>query len=167
MESVGLHGPSFAVGAVVVDRSGIELDSFYASYAVNVQHTLDEDGEWVKANVMPVLYGITHGDCVTMMESFWAKWLVWREQDAVMAADCAWPVETNFLSNCVSLSREERKMQGPYPLLDISSVLFAAGIDPTPTFNRQRGELPIHNPLCDARQSARILIETLDKLEHK
>jgi hypothetical protein len=50
---------------------------------------------------------------------------------------------------------------GPYPLVDVASVRLAAGLDPLGAYDRTAGELPVHNPLADARQSARLLLEAL------
>jgi hypothetical protein len=50
---------------------------------------------------------------------------------------------------------------GPYPLYDISTLLLSRNEDPVGIFSRDETELPKHNPLCDARQSARILLEHL------
>ena len=74
-----------------------------------------------------------------------------------MVADCPWPVEAKFLNACV----REYGMAGPYPLIDVGSVVLARGGDPTGPFDRLPNELPKHDPLADARQSARVFIEHL------
>ncbi len=94
--------------------------------------------------------------------AFWRRWICWKEQGAVLAADCAWPVEARFLMACVEDSLLEREWQGPYPLIDIGSVLLAKELDPVATFSRLPDEVPIHNPLKDAIQSARILLTALN-----
>ena len=76
-------------------------------------------------------------------------------------ADCAWPVEANFLSACVKLNHKEREWQGPYPLHDLASVLLALGADALAVTERLPDELPAHHPLMDARQSARQLVACL------
>jgi hypothetical protein len=79
----------------------------------------------------------------------------------MLAADCAWPVEARFLAACVDDQPEQRAWEGPYPLIDIASVRLAAGLDPLATVERLPSEMPAHDPLADARQSARLLIEAL------
>jgi hypothetical protein len=50
---------------------------------------------------------------------------------------------------------------GPYPLHDLASILLAHGRDPLAKNERLPEELPEHDPLNDARQSARLLHEVL------
>lgn len=50
-----------------------------------------------------------------------------------------------------------------FMVFDVASVRLAAGLDPLASAPRLDGELPAHDPLRDARQSARLLIEALDK----
>ena len=79
----------------------------------------------------------------------------WKK-GAVLVADHPFPVETRFLDG---LTRHGVAM--PYPLIDVASVRLAAGFDPIGTEPRLRNEEPAHNPLADARQSARLLLEAL------
>ncbi len=44
-------------------------------------------------------------------------------------------------------------------VIDLASLLFAGGRNPTATLDRRETELPVHDPLADAKQSARILTE--------
>lgn len=80
----------------------------------------------------------------------------------LLAADCAWPVEARFLAACVDALPDERRFAGPYPLMEISTWMMAAGQDPMKTHARLESELPQHNPLADARQSARLLMEAIE-----
>jgi hypothetical protein len=96
-----------------------------------------------------------------MREKFWAFWADAKRSGALLVTDCGWPVETNFLNQCIN-DDNERAWDGPYPLIDLSSILLAAGQDPIGEFPRYATEIPAHNPLSDARQSARVLIETLN-----
>jgi hypothetical protein len=74
---------------------------------------------------------------------------------------CAWPVEARFLAACVDDNPMTHEWSGPYPLHDLASVLMAAGRDPLAKNERLPGELPEHDPLADARQSARLLLAAL------
>ncbi len=148
VESIGLLGEGFSVGYVVTQK-GVEIESgLFATNPDNCFGSLD-DRAWVKEH--------------EVRDKFWAKWIEWRDKGAWLAADCNWPVETSFMSYCVSMDKESRRWNGPYPFIDIGSVLFGAALDPLATHNRRENELPKHNPLADARQSARLLNEVLPK----
>lgn len=162
VESVGLHGEGFAVGAVVVDESGKELSScLFVCPIEKATEGKTGDLEWVNKNI-PSL-ALTDSCPTLVRHAFWEFWRVWKEQGAILVADCAWPVEARFLIQCVEDDKASRNWEGPYPLHDLASMLLAKGKDPTGKFGRLETENPEHNPLMDARQSARILIENLHK----
>lgn len=160
VESVGLHGDGFAVGWVVVNRGGETISSGLQSIPPQNAGGTDEGRQWVNENV-PTLpqTGVWLAD---LYNQFWAIWRYWSDQGAVLVADCAWPVEARFLAACVDDEPEERAWQGPYPLHDLASIVLARGGDPIATHERLPDELPAHNPLNDARQSARLMIEALE-----
>lgn len=160
VESVGLHGEGFAVGYVVV-APDMEV-------AVGTRYTCHPDRAnggpegraWVAENCPPVEI-----DCAsprTVRNRFWQDWLLMKERGAVLVADCAWPVEARFLAACVDDDPEARQWQGPYPLHELASFMVAAGMDPMATYDRLPDE-PQHDPLGDARQSARLLIRALSQ----
>lgn len=160
VESIGLHGGSFAVAWVVIDKHGSIQEEEVLSTEPEYVYGCDDssnDRAWVKENVPPIK--VTHSNQRDMRNAFWDKWIEWKEKGALLVADCAWPVEARFLSRCIDDNHKERCWDGPYPLLDLGSMLFTAGWNPLKTFERLQDELPIHNPLADARQSARILVE--------
>jgi hypothetical protein len=94
---------------------------------------------------------------------FWRTWLEWKSRGAVLVADCAWPVEARFLAACVDDNLDARTWDGPYPLHELASFMVAAGMDPMTTYDRLPDE-PQHDPLGDARQSARLLVMALGRL---
>lgn len=159
VESIGLHGEGFAVGFVVVAPDGTELDS--GAYSCLPDMALgDIPGRaWIVENV-PAMEP-THGTPRQVRDAFWTKWREWADKGAALVADCAWPVEARFLCACVDQDSMNRAWSGPYPLHDLASVLFAAGMDPNATYPRLDNELPAHHPLADARQSARLFVEAL------
>lgn len=159
VESIGLHGEGFAVGFVVVDREGNELERGLFAASPHCASGLFEGHKWVKENIPDI--DATHSTPWMVRAAFWRRWMYWKEQEAVLAADCSWPVEARFLIACVEDNLLEREWRGPYPLIDISSVLFAQGTDPLKEFDRLSEELPRHNPLKDAIQSARIFLNAL------
>lgn len=160
VESIGLHGEGFAVGYVVVDREGNTLDSGnFACPVYSAKGTLT-GFEWVKSNCQTL--PVTHNAPWLMRAAFWRAWREWAGKGAVLVADCAWPVEARFLAQCVDDDPMSREWLGPYPLYDVAPIRLAAGLDPLATCSRLPEEEPAHDPLCDARQSARLLMEALD-----
>lgn len=158
VESVGLYGEGYAYGFVVVNENGVELDAGRCSCNPNCADGDSGGRAWVATNCPEIYQSEPTPKAVRCR--FSAEWEEWREQGAIMVADCPWPVEARFLADCV----RDLDMPGPYPLIDVASVVLAAGGDPTAEFSRNKNELPKHDPLCDARQSARVLIEHLIRL---
>ena len=159
VESIGLHGEGFAVAWVVVNRDGDRLGEGCMACDPGQCAGTDEGRQWVAANV-PSLE-VTSPTPQHLRNTFWHEWRHWADQGAVLVADCAWPVEANFLSACVKLNHAEREWQGPYPLHDLASVLLANGADALAVTDRLPDELPAHHPLMDARQSSRQLLAAL------
>lgn len=162
VESMGLHGDGFAVGWVVSDGVS-ELETGYASCDPELAQGTPEDRHWVARWVLPTLPASTHGSLREVRDVFWAAWDSWRRKGALCVTDCPWPVETNFLSSCIGDGPEDRKWGGPYPLIDVASVLLTRNRDPLAKQERYPNELPAHNPVNDARQSLRILLDNLRK----
>lgn len=160
VESVGLHGEGFAIGFVVVNSLGTELDhGLYSCHREICSEGVPGDIQWVVKNVPQMLPNLAIPESVRSI--FWEAWLAWKEKGATLWADCLWPVEARFLLNCVNDNKSDRNWQGPYPFHEIATALLCHGKDPLAKFPRLENEMPEHNPLCDSRQSARILIETL------
>lgn len=163
VESVGLHGEGFAVAG------GVYLENGAPQWEFSISCPLDEcagdvsDREWVKANI-PALHE-THRNPRAMRDAFWLEWARAKAHGAIMAADCGWPVEARFVIACIEDEKELRKWDGPYPFMEIASFLAAAGMDPMKDYERTASEMPKHDPLGDARQSARLLSEALEKLK--
>lgn len=163
VESVGLHGSAFAVaGGVYID--GVAQSEFGFACPQEVAEGDDDDREWVNNNV-PVLHA-THRNPLGIFNAFWARWEDAQRQypGITMAGDCLWPVEARFLASCVDVDRSNRKWGGPYPFHEIASIMASAGMDPMAMYPREPSELPKHDPLADARQSARLLAEALHRL---
>lgn len=181
VESVGLFGRAFAVGWVIVNRAGMEFEEGYLSFAPHMC-TTDPDDAWVIKNVLPALPHVPDSEvdpawrhvarapwvgCSSdyeMWVRFWDAWTAAKKtyQGIVMVTDCPFPVEAGFLLNVVKEYRPQITMDAsPYPIIDVASALVAVGRDPTEAYERLDVELPVHNPVCDARQSVRILQECL------
>ncbi len=162
VESVGLHGEGFAVGGGVFLETGACPWGFEYSCPIDKAQGLHMDRAWVKRN-LPILK-ITHPETKDVRMAFWNEWIKAKKSGAIMAADCLWPVEANFISACIK-DDAQRLVDSPYPFLEIASFLAAAEMDPIGTYDRQPSELPKHNPYCDAMQSARMLATALERLE--
>lgn len=158
VESIGLHGEAFAFGYVVVTANGPIAETFHCCDPETAQGSA-EDRKWVMENIPRM--DSTHASPKELRDQFWKSWNTWREEGAVIVADCAWPVEARFLAQCVDDDPATRCWQGPYPLLDLSAFLWAGGINPLSPQARHPGELPLHHPMMDARQSARLLLDVL------
>lgn len=169
VESVGLHGEGYAVGYVVVGASGVELESGRFACMPSRCGGTASGREWIGKNVPPIR--LTHDEPYQVRDAFWGVWQEWKGKGAILAADCPWPVEARFLAACVDdtrpvlrgvvMAESTREWDGPYPLIDVASVRLAAGLDPLGSEHRLPAEMPAHDPLADARQSARLLVEAL------
>jgi hypothetical protein len=162
-ESIGLHGETFAVGYVVVDGSGAEIDSGLLACDPGLARGDDEGRAWVAEHVRIDADDVWCDDPRDVRHEFWSYWMQHKGAGAILFADCAWPVEARFLAACVDDDPKGRCWDGPYPLHDVASVRLAVGFDPLATVDRLPGELPAHDPLNDARQSARLLVEALNR----
>ena len=123
-EANGLHGPAFAVGAVVVN-DGVCIEECFARCPID--GPIDP---WVIEHVIPAMRdsGETHDSPRAMRDAFWT-WLMAHKQDATIVCDCGWPVETGLLSACVA-DDPTRAFEGPYPLHEVATMLRDAGMDP-------------------------------------
>jgi hypothetical protein len=156
VESIGLHGIGFAVGGGAFYKNGAQMASFLFSCSPENLKGNPEDIEWVNENI-PLLE-VTHRSPRQVRKAFWETWLEYKKiyPGIVMVAECPWPVETNFLSACIQ-DDPTRAEEAPYPLYDVSSIMFACDEDPLATWQRKEAELPVHDPLADSNLSARIL----------
>jgi hypothetical protein len=181
VESNGLYGQPFCVGAVEMDWGGRVIGQFLARCPLD---QVEED--WVLENVIPALEGIdqTHESLGSLQRDF-VTWLVTttaRIGNPIILVDVGFPVDCHFLYSALkseSMERDfgdghkwARQRYSPYPLLDLASVLAGAGFDP----DQNRLELARsiagkewggakHNPVCDAETSALCLIKAIRKME--
>jgi hypothetical protein len=165
-ESVGLHGETYAYGYALVTEGGETLESGYGACSSILAEGTPEDRTWIEKNIDPNLPEPTVKSPREVRSSFWKMWSRHKNNGVILAADCPWPVEARFLLDCVR-DDPTRTPDGPYPLIDVSSVLLASGKDPLGDYKRLEDELPVHNPLADAKQSARLFIEALDVLKKR
>ncbi len=171
VESIGLQGEGYAVaGAVYINKEEKEFFC-YSCNPLSVREESSAARKWCNENIPSIQF--THIGPKDLRNGFCNMWeaLKIRYPGIIMAAECGWPVEANFLSQCVTLSSSDgRKLfdsfSGPYPLHDISSFMLLAGMDPMKTYDRLPNELPKHDPLADVRQSARLMYEAFTRAEN-
>ena len=162
VETNGLHGQAFAVGAVVIDVGGKTHDEFTAR--IKIDGLVDS---WVENNVMPVISDmqISHGSYKDMCDSFW-KWFVdaQRESDYTLVSN-GYPVEYRFLLDCQGADIESRYWEHPFPLIDLPSLLLGLGQLSETTKGKLAAEatknevFSAHHPLHDAKATALTAIE--------
>lgn len=160
-ETDGLWGDPFAVAAIVY-QDGVEV----ARCVGRLPN--DQVGDrWVQKNVLPALgpsdgaCPITHEYYSDMLSDF-ANFYMKHKSEAEVICHMGYIVEAH-------LFREMKRMgyigewDGPYPLLDVSGNLQAAGYDPTSVDSYAKAHsLSItdygttHNPLYDAEVAAKV-----------
>ena len=159
VESIGLHGEGFAVGYVVVNGDGKTLEEGMLVCDPDEAQGTPVNRRWIEDNVPAMNTTWVDISPKEVRTEFWKVWQLWKERGATLWADCAWPVEARFLAQCVDDDPKVREWEGPYPLHEIATAALLCGRDPLVTLDRLPDEQPQHNPLNDARQSARVFIE--------
>jgi hypothetical protein len=164
VESIGLHGEGFAVAGGVYLGNGAAQWEFRFCCPAEMAEGLLTDRDWVYKNV-PVME-ITHRNTLGLRMAFWSEWEKAKAWGAEMAAECLWPVEARFVQACIK-DDAQRLSDAPYPFHEIASIMLSAGMNPMENYERKASELPKHEPLADARQSARLLSEALALLNQQ
>lgn len=164
VESIGLHGEGFAVAGGVYLENGATQWEFRAACPPEAAQGSDADRQWVSENVPRMEY--FYNTPRRVRDAFWKGWIKARASGAEMAAECLWPVEAGFVRACIA-DDPARTWEGPYPFHEIASFMAAAGMDPMGEYERTASEMPKHEPLADARQSARLLSEAIAKIANR
>ncbi|KIR01290.1 hypothetical protein P261_00104 [Lachnospiraceae bacterium TWA4] len=153
-ECDGLYGRFISVAMVVIDNNGHEVDRMYKGIKKN-QLLNSVESLWVRENVLPVMKEYDEVDNENeLIEAVWAFWMNYQK-DAYMIVDVGYPVEARLLMNCVQNDPKTRIMQAPFPLLDLSSMLYAKRQDPLMDRSRFSKDV-LHNPLTDVDISIKI-----------
>ena len=155
-ECDGLYGAFLSVGIVVTTLLGEELDRAY--FGIRKERLVVND-EWTRLNVLPIMGGYQEVDDENMLlEKTWEFWMKYQS-DSYAVADVAYPVETRLFQSCVEIDRQARMFLAPFPLMDLSNMLYLRGLEPL----IERKELlpeqytcTEHNALEDSRMSAMI-----------
>jgi hypothetical protein len=165
LETNGLHGNAFAVGAVVVDAKGNVLDKFVARCPLP-PHV----DEWVEVNVLPVIGNIpvSHPDAKTLRKDFWEWYLRAEKNSNYVLVSNGYPVEYRFLLQCQEDDIQKRYWQHPFPILDLTSILLATGHDPSTKSKLiadivREGKFARHHPVDDATIAALAAFKALGR----
>ena len=148
-ESTSLHGSTFAVGCIVSDKKGKEIDRFELMSLEGAQKAND----WVKKNVIPNLQDLK--TCKTDLElrNEFFKFYQKHAENCKIYSDVNFPVETNFLSAVASDDLVNREFSMPYPLFDIAMYVDVE-IDRCEKYEKETGlKLRKHNPTDDSISS--------------
>jgi hypothetical protein len=168
LETNGLHGQAFAVGALIIDGHGQVHDEFSARRELK-----DNIDEWVSINVLPVISDmpITHTDYESMRESFWTWYLSAKKKADYVLVNNGYPVEYRFLLDCQEADIEERYWQHPFPILDLSSLLIQVERRPskikTKLFSQLKADEKYfsHHPVHDAKKAAIAAFKAFEKAD--
>lgn len=155
-ECNGLPGRAFAVALTLSDRTG-ELE--HVVYRCPIDEPVDP---WVAANVLPQMgdLEVNTPDYAGLLVNVNHTYQEWAEDGTLLAAHVPWPVEARLL---LDMLPGDDIWRGPYPLIDVASVLLTKGHNPLSVDDYLTahgiafpGGSP-HNPLYDARAAERCL----------
>ena len=155
-ETDGLYGPFLTVAIIVVDENGAEIERGY--YGIERDKMQIQDS-WTKEHVLPLLGAYEACESVeVLLERFWEFWMRY-ERNCLVVADVPYPVECRLFEACVRKNASERMFHCPFPLLDLSSMLYAKGMDPLIEREKLLGDTEgrmEHNALDDVIASVKI-----------
>ncbi len=154
VESTNLHGSGFAVGAIVTDPHGTILDRFELLSTDGAQNT----NEWVTINVLPHLKDMPRVKTIKELCTKFYEFYMKHKDSCDIWADCAYPVETNFLEKAYSYAPYEREFNMPFPLKDISNFI-DIDLDRAEKYKKDTGgNTRKHHPVDDCMCSLHCLI---------
>jgi hypothetical protein len=161
VKTVGIFGEAYSVGGGIFTNAGEEVSSFLFTCDRDLSEPGAEPDRYILegfpkdavTHTSPA--GVRAAFSERLSEAMRTHW------SPLVAARFCHPGPSRFLS------QSEPRPQNPTILHDIASIMLAAGMDPVATYPRLASELPKHNPLADARQSARLLGEAIRKLQSR
>jgi hypothetical protein len=151
-ETNGLYGQAFSIAAVVTDDSR-EIARYTGRCPINGQ--IDD---FVAKEILPNMKDIPENvkDYNDLLEDFW-KFYSKHKKGAEIIAHVPCPVESKILRDMVEKDLTNRIGEGPFPLIDTSSILRSRKENPTDleAYVKKHKlkisfEGKVHNPLYDA-----------------
>ena len=159
-ETNGLWGKPFSIAAIVYEN-GEETTRFVGRCPIK-----GKTDSWVAENVLPQMEGIeeTHKSYDELLADF-AKFYLDNKSDADVIIHMGVPVESKVIIDMHSRGFIGDR-DGPYPLIDVSSILKAKGFNPisVDSYNKEfdlmegvpeAEGLATHHPLYDSIAAAR------------
>lgn len=167
VESNGLYGEGFAVGAVVKNYNGNVIDTFELK---SIEGEEKVNNEWVKENVLPYLKDMKSVYSLIEFRKEFYEFYMKHKNNIVIFSDVNYPVETNFLNAVVMDNMEERQWNMPYPLYDMCNFV-PVNMDREKIYNNNIDNLvPVHNnrlrkhhPIDDCKASLYVLLKLAKK----
>jgi hypothetical protein len=155
VESNGLYGEGFAVGAVVSNVDFVGTCTIIERFELMAD--IEVTDNWVRKNVLQHLKDMPKVSSVKELRTKFYEFYMRNKEVCLIYSDCNYPVETNFLSAIVS-DNESRCWDMPFPLMDCCNSS-NINISRNDFFeNEQKEKLRQHNPLDDAKASLYFLI---------
>lgn len=158
LETNGLHGEAFAIGAIVMDGEGRVHDEFSARCRLT-----SRVDDWVKDNVLPAIADmpITHSTYEELREAFWEWYLKAEVRADYVLVNNGYPVEYRFLLDCQNANIEERYWDHPFPILELSSILLMTNQSSASLRKQVDPEYghKLHHPLEDSKLAIKIAFE--------
>ena len=157
LETNGLHGQAFAIGALIIDAENTIHDKFSARVKLT-----DAVDPWVKDNVLSVIEDmvVTHDSYESMREAFWEWFVAAQEKSDYVLVSNGYPVEYRFLLDCQEAALDERYWQHPFPIIDSTSLLLGLDVAKKDIPHSSR-TFRQHHPFDDAHATALRAIEAL------
>lgn len=167
VEATHLHGTPVSAAYVIINGAGgVEVEDMARASEEEIFALIKKEvltPEQMDFSVKHLLLKPKETPNLQMIHSaialpHWLREAYTRLKPDYIAADVAYPVETNFMRNAFQHGPQSEELKrSPYPLLDVENFVMACGIDADKAIERVESELPVHNPLADARYSARKL----------
>ena len=164
VETNGLHGQAFAVGAVLMRANMEIIDEF--SGRCPIEGAVDP---WVEKNVLPSIADLPtkYPDGLALREAFWQWYTVVKTQADYTIVNNGYPSEARFLIACQEDDLEKRYNEHPFPLIELNSLLLQVGVKPLALKKKFvedeiQGQPPLHHhPRWDAWVTALAAIKAL------
>ena len=155
-ETDGLYGKFLTVAIIVTDNNLNEIERAYFGIR---KEDMDVKSKWVIENVLPILgeYDEVNSEG-ELLDKVWELWRKYAD-NAYAVANVPIPVESRLFAKCVEKDLSNREFQGPFPLIDISSMLLAKDINPLEERGILIGEHSkgnVHNALYDVEVMIKI-----------
>jgi hypothetical protein len=161
VESNGLYGKGFAVGAVVVDYNTGKVIHEFGGRVQMDDNILDP---WVKEHVIPHVTDLAKYNTIEQLrDDFW-QFFTRHKDTCNVWSDIGVPVESNFIRECIEQISPDNVFTGPYPLHEVATFLLANGIDPDINRVEYAGTDitgNAHNPIYDATISAMCIMKAM------